>query len=276
MSIENLAKGIVKGENGIYQSKSKSIISYPEEGNSDFMQIEENSFWFRHRNNLIAECVQKYSPKDLFFDIGGGNGFVSKRLQEEGVDVVLVEPGESGAINAKSRGVENVLCSTLEDALFSENSIGSVGLFDVVEHIEDDLSFMQNIHSFMKSGSHVYITVPAYNFCWSNEDDDAGHYRRYTVGDMKELLLKSGFEITFATYIFSILPFPVYIFRTIPSKLGLNKNSNDLEKHQNEHKDKTGFVNNMLQKIWDWELSRIKNEKSISMGGSCFVIAKKK
>ena len=68
------------------------------------------------------------------------DGFVSKRLQDDGVKVVLVEPGKIGAMNAHKRGVKTVLCSTLEDAEFDFNSIDSVGIFDVVEHMADDFS----------------------------------------------------------------------------------------------------------------------------------------
>lgn len=275
MNFEKIAHKIKKAENGIYYSKSDSSISYPEEGNENCMQIEQDSFWFNHRNNIIANSVQKYSPNEIFFDIGGGNGFVAKRLQDDGIKTILVDPGKMGVINAYKRGVKNVLCSTLEDAEFEHNSIDSVGLFDVVEHIEDDYSFLNNINKYMKDDGYIYITVPAFNVLWSNEDKDAGHFKRYSTTELNELLKKCGFSIIQSTYIFSILPLPVFLFRSLPSKLGLNKKSNELQKHQNEHKQKKGILNNILQKIWKWELSRVNRNKNIPVGGSCFVIGKK-
>ena len=275
MNFEKIAHNIKKAENGIYYSKSDSSISYPEEGNENCMQIEQDSFWFNHRNNIIANSVQKHSPNEIFFDLGGGNGFVAKRLQDDGIKTILVEPGKMGVINAYKRGVKNVLCSTLEDAEFGYNSIDSVGLFDVVEHIEDDYSFLNNINKYMKDDGYIYITVPAFNVLWSNEDKDAGHFKRYSTTELNELLKKCGFSIIQSTYIFSILPLPVFLFRSLPSKLGLNKKSNELQKHQNEHKQRKGILNNILQKIWKWELSRVNRNKNIPVGGSCFVIGKK-
>lgn len=275
MNFEKIAPNIKKAENGIYYSKSDSSISYPEEGNENCLQIEQDSFWFNHRNNIIANSVQKYSPNEIFFDIGGGNGFVAKRLQDDGIKTILVEPGEIGAINAYKRGIKNVICSTLEDAEFEHNSIDSVGLFDVVEHMKDDYSFLNNINKYMKDDCYIYITVPAFNVLWSNEDDDAGHFKRYTTSGLNELLKKCGFRIIQSTYIFSILPIPIFLFRSLPSKLGLNKKSNELQKHQNEHRQKKGILNNILQKIWRWELSRVNRSKNIPVGGSCFVIGKK-
>ena len=71
------------------------------------------------------------------------------------------------------------------------------------------------------------------------------------------------------------MPLPVFLFRSLPSKLGLNKKSNDLEKNKNEHQQKKGIINKILQKIWNWELSRINGNKKIPVGGSCLVIGKK-
>lgn len=275
MNLEKIAPDITKGKNGIYYSKSNSNVSYPEEGNKTCLKIEENSFWFNHRNNVIASSVQKYSPNELFFDIGGGNGFVTKRLQEDGLKTILIEPSKTGVANAYNRGIKNILCSTLEDAKFKYNSIYSVGLFDVVEHMKDDYSFLNNINKYMKNGCYVYLTVPAFNFLWSDEDNDAGHFRRYTTAKLNKLLKKCGFTIIQSTYIFSILPFPVFLFRTLPSKLGLNKKYNELEKHQNDHKPKKGILNSLLERIWRWELSKLKKNKKIPIGGSCFVVAKK-
>ncbi|MFK8013677.1 MAG: class I SAM-dependent methyltransferase [Marinicellaceae bacterium] len=275
MNFEKIAHNISKAENGIYYSKAASSISYPEVGNENYMQIEQDSFWFNHRNDVIAKSALKHSAAKVFFDIGGGNGFVAKRLQDEGIETVLIEPGKAGAMNARKRGIENVLCSTIEDAEFEHDTLDSVGLFDVVEHIEDDTSFLKNINKYLKDDGYIYITVPAFNFLWSNEDKDAGHYRRYSTTQLNELLENCGFSIVHSTYIFSILPIPVFFFRSLPSRLGFNKKSNELVKHQKEHQQKKGILNNMLQTIWKWELSRLERYKKIPVGGSCFVIAKK-
>ncbi len=275
MDLKKIALGIRKDKIGIYFSNKESNISYPEDGNENYMHIEENSFWFKHRNDIIAESVMLHSGTKTFYDIGGGNGFVAKRLQDEGVPVVLVEPGKLGAINAHKRGVKNVLCSTLEDAEFIPEKIDAVGLFDVVEHIENDLVFLKRINQYMKKNGHIFITVPAFNLLWSNEDNDAGHYKRYTTTKIGKVLESSGFRIVYSTYIFSILPLPVFLFRTLPSKIGLNKNSNNVKKHQKEHDSKNGIVKNLLDRIWMWELNRVRNNKSIPIGGSCFMIAQK-
>lgn len=263
-------QGLIK-KDGIWYADKKTPISYPDEGNDGCYQVEENSFWFRHRNNCIIELIKKYRPKGTFFDIGGGNGFVAKAIENIGIETVLVEPGQSGCNNAKKRQLKNIICSTLEDAGFENNSIPAIGVFDVVEHFADDVKFLKYLNSYLMSDGLLYVTVPAYNILWSNEDDDAGHHNRYTIASLSKKLQETGFKIEFATYMFSILPLPILLLRTLPSKLGMHKNSNDLAKHTNEHKKESAIAN----RVWSWELNRIKQNKSIPFGGSCLVVARK-
>src|ERR1700693_1226403 len=81
------------GSDGIWRDSAIDAVSYPAEGNEASFRLEENSFWFRHRIKVILSLVRMFPPDDVFFDVGGGNGFVSKALQDDGIRTVLVEPG---------------------------------------------------------------------------------------------------------------------------------------------------------------------------------------
>ncbi|MCX6254990.1 MAG: hypothetical protein NTV31_11015, partial [Bacteroidia bacterium] len=71
-------------KDGIWYSKTKSNVSYPENGNDLCFKIEDNSFWFKHRNNCIISVLKNYPPESEIFDIGGGNGFVAAELERNG------------------------------------------------------------------------------------------------------------------------------------------------------------------------------------------------
>jgi len=265
----------IEKRDGLYFSKNEADVSYPEHGNDFCFQIEDNSFWFQHRNNCIIEAVKNFKPDGLFFDIGGGNGFVAKGLENAGIRCVLVEPGISGAVNARKRGIENVICSTLEDAGFQENSLSAVGLFDVVEHIEDDLTFLTSVHTIVKPGGHVFITVPAYGWLWSDEDKYAGHFRRYTLDSLTKPLEKAGFQMAYQTYIFSILPIPILLFRSIPGRIGYGKDPNDMDNKIQEHSPLKGLAGKVVNKFYKLELKRLQHKRKIPFGGSCLVVGKK-
>ena len=273
-NLEKYTTELVERE-GILFSKQESPISYPEHGNESCFQIEENSFWFSHRNNCITNAVLAYCPDVTFFDIGGGNGYVASGLEKKGVQTVLIEPGIQGCLNAKKRNLQNIVCSTLENASFRKSSIPAIGLFDVVEHIENDVDFLASAHSFLMDNGLIFITVPAFNALWSNDDVEAGHFRRYTRKALEEKLKAVGFKIEYSTYIFSVLVAAVFLFRALPSKLGFNKNTDDLDKYQKEHSNKKGLADKVLNWVWNFELNQINKKGVVPFGGSCFVVARK-
>jgi SAM-dependent methyltransferase len=265
------------GEDGIFYAAGSEAISYPEEGNEACFQIEDQSFWFRHRNDCIRELVRSFPPKGNgpIFDVGGGNGFVAKGLMDSGWEVVLVEPGPSGARNAKKRGLKHVICGTTHSAGFKNGSLPAIGFFDVVEHIEDDIGFLRHLWDLLELGGILYLTVPAFNFLWSHEDVNAGHFRRYTLGEMEKKLLKAGLEPVFETYIFGFLPLPVFLFRTLSYRLGVVGKNIAGKEVKSDHSQKQGLLGAMMARSFASELNRIRAAKSLAFGGSCMVAARK-
>jgi SAM-dependent methyltransferase len=264
-------------EDGIYYASESEAISYPEEGNEACFEVEDQSFWFRHRNDCIRELVRNFPPKEKgpIFDVGGGNGFVAKGLMDAGWDVVLVEPGPAGARNAKKRGLPHVICATTQSAGFQSGTLPAIGVFDVVEHIDDDLGFLRHLWDLLEPRGMLYLTVPAYKFLWSHEDVDAGHFRRYTLASMKMKLVEAGLKPVFGTYIFGFLPLPVFLFRSLPYRLGLIGKGNAGREVKRDHSQKQGFLGAMMARSFELELNRIRVGKTIRFGGSCLIAARK-
>jgi len=249
-------------------------ISYPEHGNAACAQVEDSSFWFRHRNRVILDQLERFPPGGPLWDIGGGNGFVSMAMQNAGHDVVLVEPGESGCRSASARGVRRVLCGTLEEQTPRPGSIAAAGLFDVLEHIQDDLGFLENLANALRPDGRVFLTVPAFNTLWSAEDDHAGHFRRYTVRTLSKVLDEAGFAVEFASPFFWPLTLPLFALRTIPSKLGLRTRVK-VDTTAKEHTAPAGLFGNMFARMLDRERSWLKQGKRLNFGTSLIVVARR-
>jgi SAM-dependent methyltransferase len=271
VNVQDIAPNLKLGEGGIWCSKRNASVSYPAHGNDACFEIEEHSFWFQHRNRSIASIVRGFPPAGALFDLGGGNGFVSLELQQAGWQSVVVEPGRAGAVNARKRGLANVICATFEDAGFRAHSMPAAGLFDVLEHIADDGHFLRLLREKLIPGGRIYLTVPAYPWLWSAEDVSAGHFRRYTRASLASVLRQSGFEVEFASYIFSPLPLPILISRTIPSLLGRRRAEN-VDQGIREHHSGSKLADG----IFAWELRRLERKKTIPCGGSCLVVARSK
>lgn len=258
---------------GIWFSKKKDPVSYPKEGNNLYANIEETSFWFRHRNDCIIETVKNFPPPGPIFDIGGGNGFVTLYLQKAGFSAVLIDSNEAGIFNAQKRGIHNLICSRFEDIGFKKKSLHAVGLFDVLEHIKDEYSFLLHLKDILNQDGKIYITVPTYHFLWSCEDIFAGHYRRYTLHQLITLLRKTGYEIEYATYMFSLLPIPIFLYRVLPYKLFNYKRNISLEEYKQEHNPSLAHA--LLHRLWNREKEIVKKKKKILFGSSCLVVAKR-
>lgn len=259
---------------GIWFARHIPPISYPEEANSVYYEVEDASFWFLHRNKCITSLAKTFAIATPFYDIGGGNGFVSLGMQQAGFNSVLIEPGYFGCLNGKRRGVKNIICATIENSGIKQGSMPSCGLFDVVEHIEDDIGFLKNVHKFMAVGGKLILTVPAYNLLWSQEDKYIGHYRRYTLRSISKALNKAGFKIEYKTYLFSFLVLPILIFRSLPTWFGIHSKRGDPETVKKDH-GKQGAFNKYIFRFLQWESNKVRQLKRIPFGSSCLIVATK-
>jgi len=270
-----ISSKLTKSPDGIWYSSESENTFYPTDGSETCFSIEENSFWFQHRNQCITTVVNAFPPEKggTIFDIGGGNGFTSLGLAKAGFNVTLIEPSKTGAENAKLRGVENIICATTTTAGIYPDSFPAAGLFDVIEHIEDDIYFLSSIHSLIEPGGRLYITVPLYQALWSGEDKLAGHFRRYTPDTAKKTLKAAGFEIEYSSCFFRALPLPIYLLRALPFKLGITEQPT--KTNLKAHKQKNRLIHNMIRAILRPELKHLNNKQSMRFGASLILVARK-
>jgi len=272
--LQRIAPNLQLAPEGWWVSPTIGAVDYPEHGNEECFQIEESSFWFAHRNRCILEALRMFPPPGTFFDVGGGNGYVARAIQDSGQDVVLMEPGLAGVRNALRRGVRQVVRSTLEDAGVLPGTLPAIGLFDVVEHIPDHGVFLERVARLLIPGGRIYATVPAYDWLWSEEDVTAGHSRRYTLSALHRILRDTGFQVDFATYFFGFLPLPILLVRALPFRLGLRAKSGSPEAVRSDHQVASPRAQRMLEMWTNWEISRIAQRRTLPMGGSCLIVAR--
>ena len=289
--VDQLTDRLAIDDDGIWRTTVASEVSYPASGHSACLAVEESSFWFNHRNDCIRALVASLPPAPgrPMLDVGGGNGYVSLGLARDGIDVILVEPGESGAANAKRRGVEHVICATTQTAGIRAGSVGAIGLFDVIEHIEDDHAFMSEMCALLTPGDRVYATVPAYQGLWSADDEKAGHYRRYSLDEITALIEQAGFEVDYASYFFRPLPAPVLFVRTVPHRLrALRGRSRSSDSHDTagaeasvpdavttarSHAANTSAISRVIRRLLRSEVDNVAAHTTMRFGGSIVIAA---
>jgi SAM-dependent methyltransferase len=266
------ADDLVEVAEGVWASRTSRDVSYPAMGHNRTLAVEDESFWYAHRNRCVLAVVRRFPPSGPIFDVGGGNGVVAAALVAAGIDAVLVEPGDDGAANARRRGLRPVVHSTLEDAGFRPCSLPAAGLFDVVEHMADDRGFLREVAGLVQPGGRLYITVPAHRWLWSVDDDIAGHHRRYTKRSMRRLLEDVGVRPEYLTYTFGWLAPAVFAFRTVPSRLGRRRQVT-VERRQREHSLPRGRAGSVAGELLRREAELIERGRALAVGASVLAVA---
>lgn len=157
----------------------------------------ERSWWYIGRAEVITFLLSKVRRHGRVLDYGAGFGGMLPWLKQAATTVDAYEPNIDARAALVTRGYATVL------ALPDEACCGvydAVGLFDVVEHIEDDTAFLEHMKSALTPGGSLVITVPAYAWLWSSHDVDNQHFRRYTRGELVKKLRGAGYTIQFAGY----------------------------------------------------------------------------
>ena len=271
---EEFISNLVAGDDGLLHAATSSEFSYPEDGHDTCQAVEETSFWFGHRNDAIGAVIEAFPPPpDLpFLDIGGGNGFVGAMIAGLGHRVVLIEPGEAGAAFARERGIAEVVQASIVDLDVRPGSVGAIGMFDVLEHIEDDAAALRRLGEMLTVGGKIYLTVPSHRWLWSSADVQAGHFRRYTRRQLVAVLERAGFEVELASYFFWPRPVPMFLARCLPERLGLRKGESRAQRVTREHTPAVRRASKVLAP----ELRRLRKGARVPFGASTIAVAIKR
>ena len=270
-NLARIASSLVEAEPGLWVGSGTETVSYPLDAHRALAEIEDGSFWFLHRSAVIGALLERYPPPGCLFDVGGGNGYMVRDMRRRGIEAILVEPRVDGARTAIERGLQPVVNATLTSAGFRAESLPAVGLFDVVEHIKDDIPFLRQVHDLLQDDGRIYLTVPAYRWLWSVDDVRAGHFRRYTSASLRKVLSRAGFEVDYVSYFFIPLPLAILAARTMPSLLG----SRDADAPRaSEHRRPSGLIGKGFLWFLDRELWLLSASRA-PFGSSILAVARK-
>ncbi len=171
--------------------------------------LEDRSFWFRARNQLIVQLTREVSSAgDSFLEIGCGTGYVLQALAGEcGLEVTGSELHAEGIEVARRRLPDAELVELDARQMPYEEEFDLVGAFDVLEHIDDDAGVLAGLHRALRPGGHLLLTVPQHPSLWSDADDYAHHVRRYRRRELVGRVEGAGFEVVRTTsFVTSLLP----------------------------------------------------------------------
>jgi glycosyltransferase involved in cell wall biosynthesis len=154
----------------------------------------------RRFNKWMVKCIEPFLG-DRILEVGAGIGNVSRSLPKKeklivtDVDPTYLEILEVGFRDNDIVDVAKLDISRREDVQkLGESVCDTVVCLNVLEHIEEDVAALQNIHHLLSSGGRLVLLVPQYKWLFGSYDQHAGHVRRYTRKDLTRRLKEANFQ----------------------------------------------------------------------------------
>ncbi|MBL7790086.1 MAG: methyltransferase domain-containing protein [Chitinophagales bacterium] len=176
-------------------------------------------YWNLYRNDYILNFLRK-NKIDNILDIGCGRGIVSDYLFKKGLKIQGVELGNTTPL---SKSTVPIQYQTNALSLDSNLDIKSITLFDVIEHIEKPIEFLNQLIYHFNNLESIVLTVPSRMEVWSVFDDFNGHFKRYHLSQVFSDFKECKASIQFSDYFFQSL----YWLMIINVKLFGNKREVD-------------------------------------------------
>jgi len=171
----------------------------------EFLELEADHWWFRGRRAIFVSLLDRFvgrraDKRRVLLDLGCGVGGMLGPMAEYGT-ALGTDVTFKGLEHCAARGFPGLLASHGTHAPFLDDSLDCITAFDAIEHIEDDVGALREMHRALKPGGVVIASCPAYQFLYANQDRITHHFRRYTRGELVRKARSVGFEVEQASYI---------------------------------------------------------------------------
>ncbi|HEY6547157.1 MAG TPA: methyltransferase domain-containing protein [Vicinamibacteria bacterium] len=187
-------------------------------------EYDRRHFWFKGRREVVREALQRViadPERHRLFDVGCGSGGLLEFLVSQGIRVAGACDAYAESLRLVRQRVDAPLVLTDEGRL---PPLGAgqtlLGLFDVLEHIDDDQGTLGFLFSVLEPGGVLALTVPAHPFLFDEMDVLAHHRRRYVRSELRRKLEHAGFRVERITHFMSPLVAPLLVMRSLGRLFG--------------------------------------------------------
>lgn len=201
-------------------------------------------WYYRSKSKAMMKLLSGLSPSTIL-DIGAGSGFFSNHLLKNSY------AKKAWCVDIEYKEDADTFCNG--KPLHFRSSVGKVDadlvlLMDVLEHVDDDVSLLRDVVVKVPCGAKFLISVPAFQFLWSNHDIFLEHKRRYSLTELRDAVEESGLYVNHMCYYFSLV-LPMAATLRILQRIGLFKDQ--VESQMQTHHP---LVNSFLKNLCDLEL----------------------
>jgi glycosyltransferase involved in cell wall biosynthesis len=152
-------------------------------------------------NRWMAGAIRPYAGRRVL-EIGAGIGNLSSHLARRRERYIASDIDEEHLARLRTRlqhrpNLEIRRCNLArpEDFSLIEESVDTVVCLNVLEHIEDDLAGLGNIHRALIPGGRAIVLVPYGQEVFGTLDVALGHFRRYNHQELRARMERAGFVV---------------------------------------------------------------------------------
>jgi SAM-dependent methyltransferase len=188
------------------------VVHRDEEYDSQFLPalrvMQRDHFWYRGRHRFLLHAVHRHvrGPRPpRVIDLGGGCGgwitFLDQRKRFPTSELALADSSQDAlqfAAGLVPRAVRRYQIDLLNLQWADRWDVAF--LLDVLEHIADQETALEEIHRALSPGGLLFVTVPAFDLFWTWNDDMVHHQRRYRRSDFARLASHAGFDLVDSRY----------------------------------------------------------------------------
>jgi len=233
--------------------------------------VEDTHWWFASRRAICNGMLDRMAlpPTTVILELGCGTGGNFPMLARRG-RLYAMDADESALRFAASRGLAELSQGSLPgDIPFGDMQADLVVMTDVLEHLDDEAGSLRAVHSRLRPGGHLLLTVPALSWLGSEHDVAHHHHRRYDSAQLRKVVSDAGFKIEFLSYYNFILLPAIAAVRAVHRWRPRSTNGT---KERHDLKMPSRPVNDLLRRIFSSE-RRLLSVTRLPLGVSLILVA---
>jgi SAM-dependent methyltransferase len=145
---------------------------------------EADHWWFVGRRHLFARLIAELGlpPDATILDVGTSTGTNLRMLHDLGFRHVVGLDQSPDAIRfCAEKRLGEVRLGDVCALPFLDASFDLVLATDIIEHVDDDLGALRELHRVLRPAGRLLLTVPTFSLLWGLQDEVSHHRRRYRM-----------------------------------------------------------------------------------------------
>src|SRR5215467_2182551 len=166
----------------------------------EFASLEH--FWIERRFRVLQKLAGEFiKTAGEMAEVGCGNGLLQTQIETSYQRSVTGLDLNEYALKRNQSNRSRVCCyDILDKSPGFERSFDVIFLFDVLEHIANEDTFVDALLFHLTTNGKIIVNLPAGPWAFSAYDRAAGHLRRYLIGSLRETARRTGLSVAAWTY----------------------------------------------------------------------------